>query len=708
MNEFLEKLSHEFQTPFTNSVLIFSVILFIILLVPIFFNRFKIPGIIGLILSGTIIGPHGLHLIQRNSAVNLFSTIGLLYIMFIAGLELDLGEFKKHRKKSIIFGVLTFLIPISIGFLVFYFLIDYPMAASVLIASMLATHTLIAYPIVTRLGIAKNHAVAVAVGGTILTDTAVLIILAIITGAVEGGLTPRLWASLGVSISIFALIVVFVVPKISSWFFTRLEDEKSAHFIYVLSVVFFCAFLAELAGLEPIIGAFAAGLTLNRLIPHTSSLMNRIQFVGNSLFIPFFLISVGMIVDLKILTTNPEAILVALTLACISIISKGSAAKLTGLLFKYTKAESNLLYGLSGAHAAATLAIILVGYNIGLVGDNVLNGTVILILISCVVASFAAEKAGKKVALESDTEEHEQPLANGQRILVPISNPVTMERLIDFAITLKEPKNPSPIVALSVVQDDDKAQAKLVQAKKMLEKAIVHAAAADQRIEITATIDQNVTNGIKRVTREMFITDLVMGWPAKNKLAEIIFGKTFDIVVNQTTQNLFITRFTLPLNTHRHINILCPPFAEKEDAFYKWLACLLRMANRLSLSITVYASSQTHHYIEDFLQKNKISVSVDFKETNDISNLPRLINKVHPNDIFVLVSSRKGSISYTPYLDLLPRKMVKQFNDNSLIFVYPETASVEPTLNYTETTDGGLLEKGIDLLREVKGIFKKN
>lgn len=706
MNEFWDRLLHEFQTPFTNSVLIFSVILFIILLVPIFFNRFKIPGIIGLILSGTIIGPHGLNLIQRNSAVDLFSTIGLLYIMFTAGLELDLGEFKKHRTKSIVFGILTFIIPISIGFLVFYYLIGYPVWASTLIASMLATHTLIAYPIVTRLGISKNQAVAVAVGGTILTDTAVLIILAIISGAVQGGLSHRLWTTLGISISIFALIVIFVVPRVSSWFFRRLEDEKSAHFIYILSAVFFCAFLAELAGLEPIIGAFAAGLTLNRLIPHTSSLMNRIQFVGNSLFIPFFLISVGMIVNLRILTTSPEAIIVALTLAGISIVAKGSAAKITGLLFKYSKPESNLLYGLSGSHAAATLAVILVGYNIELVDESVLNGTVILILISCVVASFVAERAGKKIVIESDTEEHADRTGSGQRILVPISNPTTMERLIDFAITLKEPKNPFPIVALTVVQDDDKAQAKLLQAKKMLEKAIVHAAAADQKIEITATIDQNVTNGIKRVTREMFITDLVMGWPAKTKLAEIIFGKTFDNIVNQTSQNLYITRFTLPLNVHRHINILCPPFVEKEEGFYKWLGNVFRMASRLNLRLTVFSTTQTFRLIEHFTQQNKISISVSFTEANDIGNLSHTIGKVYPDDIYILISSRKDSISYTPYLDILPRKMIKYLSENSLIFIYPETIKEDPISVYTET-DGGLLEKSIDLLKGVKDIFTK-
>src|SRR5690606_28110085 len=270
MEAFLDKLAHEFQTPFSSSVLIFSLILLIILVAPIVLNRFKIPGIIGLILSGMIIGPYGLFIIQKNSAVDLFSTIGLLYIMFIAGLELDMNEFKRHRHKSFVFGLFTFALPIILGFPVCYFLLGYEFNSSLLIASMFATHTLIAYPIVNRLGIAKDQAVAITVGGTILTDTAVLLMLAIIAGTASGQATSQLWTRLLISITCFAAFVYFVIPRVASWFFRRLEDEKNAHFIFVLLVVFFTAFIAELAGLEPIIGAFAAGLALNPLIPHTS------------------------------------------------------------------------------------------------------------------------------------------------------------------------------------------------------------------------------------------------------------------------------------------------------------------------------------------------------------------------------------------------------------------------------------------------------
>ncbi|GAA6771295.1 hypothetical protein AAGS39_20410 [Flavobacterium sp. CGRL2] len=396
MIEFFKHLLQEFELPLTNPVLIFSLILFIILLSPILLKKINIPGIIGLIISGVIIGPHGLNILAKNSAVDLFSTIGLLYIMFIAGLELDMNEFKANRNKSLLFGFFTFIFPLSIGFPVCFYLLKYDFNASFLTASMFATHTLVAYPIVSKLGIAKNQAVAITVGGTILTDTAVLIILAVIMGSSQGNLNQAFWIKLGVSLAIFSAIMFLVIPRIAKWFFKKLESEKHAHYIFVLSVVFFAAFLAEVAGVEPIIGAFVAGLALNPLIPHSSALMNRIEFIGNALFIPFFLISVGMLVDVSVILSGPTALIVAGTLSVVAIFGKWIAAFFTQLVFKYTKTERQLIFGLSSAHAAATLAVILVGFKAKILDENILNGTIILILITCIVASFATEKAAKK------------------------------------------------------------------------------------------------------------------------------------------------------------------------------------------------------------------------------------------------------------------------------------------------------------------------
>lgn len=391
-----EHISHAFETPLQNPVLVFSLILFIILLSPILLRKIRIPGIIGLILSGVAIGPHGLNLLEKNAAVDLFSTIGLLYIMFIAGLELDMNEFRKSRHKSLLFGFFTFAIPIAIGYPVCYYLLGYDTLASIMISSMFATHTLVAYPVVNSYGIAKNEAVAITIGGTILTDTAVLIILAVIIGASQGQLDQQFWVTLGISFAIFLSIMFGIIPRIAKWFFQRVEGEKTAHYIFVLCVVFFAAFLAEVAGLEHIIGAFVAGLALNKLIPHSSALMNRIEFIGSAIFIPFFLISVGMIVDVSVLFSGPTALFIAATLTVVAIFSKWIAAWFTQLSFRYSSSQRQVIFGLSSAHAAATLAVIMVGFRYEIIDENVLNGTIVLILVTCIVASLATEAASKK------------------------------------------------------------------------------------------------------------------------------------------------------------------------------------------------------------------------------------------------------------------------------------------------------------------------
>ena len=388
----------QLHLPFTSPVLIFTLILFIILLAPLLMAKIKMPDIVGFILAGVIAGPYCLNLLSKNPAVDLLATIGLLYIMFIAGLELNLTEFKNKRKRSLVFGLLTFSIPIVVGFPVCYYLLGYPLITSVLTASMFATHTLVAYPIVSKYKIAGNEAVAVTIGGTILTDTAVLILLAVIIAAKNGALTAAFWLQLTISLSAFAMIVFVVVPKLAKWFLNRPQSSNTAQYVFIMTAMFFSAFLAQMAGLEPIIGAFTAALSLNPLIPKPSKLFSNIQFAGNAIFIPFFLISVGMIVNLHALLSGWGALTVAICLTVAALAGKWLSAYFTQKIYSYSNTQRNLIFGLSSSHAAATLAIILIGYKSKIIDDNILNGTIILILITCITASFITELAGKKLS----------------------------------------------------------------------------------------------------------------------------------------------------------------------------------------------------------------------------------------------------------------------------------------------------------------------
>jgi len=385
--------------PVNDPVLEFAIILLVILVSPVVFRKFKIPGILGLIVSGIIIGPNGFNIIEKSHAIDLFATIGMLFLMFIAGLDLDQQQFRRTRYKSLLFGFLTYTIPFGIGLPVCYYLLDYNLITSLMISNMFATHTMVSYPVVTRLRLTRNEAVAVATGGTVITDTLVLLVLAAITGTVNGGGGLDLYGMLFLSFIMFLLLMIYVIPPVSRWAFRRLEDDNYSQFVYIILVVFISAVLARVAGLEPIIGAFAAGFVLNRLIPTESILRNRIDFSGNALFIPFFLISVGMIVDLRIIFAGPNAIIIAAVLTIVALAGKLAASEIASRILGFTADQRKLLFGLTSSHAAAILAVIMVGYRIGIIDENVINGTIILILVTCLVSSVVTESAGRRIAL---------------------------------------------------------------------------------------------------------------------------------------------------------------------------------------------------------------------------------------------------------------------------------------------------------------------
>ncbi|HSJ66329.1 MAG TPA: cation:proton antiporter, partial [Anditalea sp.] len=431
-----------FTLPLSSPIIIFAILLFIILFAPIFLNKIRIPQLIGLIIAGAIIGPNGFHILERDSSIQLFGMVGLLYIMFLAGLEIDLADFKKNSAKSVVFGLFTFLIPMAFGIFSGIYILGFSLMASVLLASMFASHTLIAYPIISKLGVAKNKAVNITVGGTMITDTLALLVLAVIAGMATGELNNEFWIRLSISIIIFGLIVTLVFPVVARWFFKK-NDDNISQYIFVLGLVFLGALLAEMAGIEGIIGAFLAGLALNRLIPHTSPLMNRIEFVGNALFIPFFLIGVGMLIDYRVFFSDLQTIIVAVTMTVVATSSKFIAALITQKVFKFSSSQRDIIFGLSNAQAAATLAAVLVGYNlilgenidgspIRLLNESVLNGTILMILVTCTIASFVAQRGATRLALE-ETEgsgsQDEEDVEPKEKILIPINHPESIEEL---------------------------------------------------------------------------------------------------------------------------------------------------------------------------------------------------------------------------------------------------------------------------------------
>jgi Kef-type K+ transport system membrane component KefB len=717
MTDFFKHFLHEFDFPLENHILIFSLILFIILLSPILLRKLNIPGIIGLIIAGVCIGPHGFGVLEKSSAIDLFSTIGLLYIMFIAGLELDMNEFKSNRNKSLLFGLFTFIIPLASGFPVCYYLLGYDFNASFLTASMFATHTLVAYPIVSKLGVSKNQAVAVSVGGTILTDTAVLLILAVIIGNSQGNLDKEFWIRLIVSLAIFSFIMFFIIPRIAKWFFRKLESEKHSHYIFVLSVVFFAAFLAEVAGVEPIIGAFVAGLALNKLIPHSSALMNRIEFIGNSLFIPFFLVGVGMLVDVSVIMKGPNALIIAGTLSAVALIGKWLAALFTQLSFKYSAAQRQLIFGLSGAHAAATLAVILVGYRAGILDENILNGTIILILVTCIVASFATERAAKKIIVESDNDAEEIIKTNGaassEHILLPIASVANIEKLLELAIFIKDKKSANPVSILSVVSNNNEAEINILKARNKLEEFVRQASASETKVNIITTIDHNTASGITRISREIMADIIILGWPQRSGFFDKLIGEKIDSILSNTDKTTFICHLEKPLVLHKRIVIIAPPLSEHENGFGLWITKMTKLAQELSISIVLHCNEATQNAVARLLKKTKQgSGVVTMKLFTDWEDFLILSKDVNENDLIVLISARKGAASYMGVLENLPSKMDKHFPLNSRFVIYPQQFDNFSDDRYADLDiSSEPLSKGIEAVqkigKEIGSIFKK-
>lgn len=677
METFLTEIQHHFELPFANPVLIFAVLLLIILLAPILLKRFNVPSIIGLIVAGVIIGPYGLNWVSNSHAgMQMFSSIGLLYIMFIAGLELDLGEFKLNRNKSLTFGFYTFIIPLLIGFPVCYFLLGYDANASFLTASMFSTHTLVAYPIVSRMGIARNQTVAITVGGTIFTDTAVLIILAIILSNSDGGLNPAFLVRLLLSLLLFSLIIFVLVPRFAKWFFKRAAPEKYSTFIFVLFVVFASGFLVELGGIEPIIGAFAAGLALNRLIPHSSALMNRIEFFGNALFIPLFLISVGMLVDVSVLFDGPWTLIVALVLTAVAIVGKWLAAWATQKTFRYTSTQRDLIFGLSSSHAAATLAIILVGYRAGILDVYILNGTIILILLTCIVASVSTQRAARKIVIGEESE----PLSTEsmgefaqEKILVPIANPTNIGQHVELALLLKDKGSINPVSLLGVVPNNEEAEKNILSFRKQLQEFVSTATAAEVHVDIITTIDHSPADGIMRTARETMTDIVILGWPGRAGLWDKLLGEKIEMIIKSTDKNLFVCHVDQNLILNRRIVVISPPLVEKEDGFGMWVNKISKLSSELSIPVLHLGHPDTRAAM---LEINK-STNFTFEPFVDWSNPMSCGDKIKKDDLILLVSAHPGYISHIPVLESLPTRIENRFPDHNRIVVYPKQHQVD-------------------------------
>ena len=674
-------ISHEL--PLTDPVLKFLLILVIILSAPLLLNKLKIPHLLGLIIAGAIIGPNGLNLVLRDSSIILSGTAGLLYIMFLAGLEIDMGDFKKNSGRSFVFGMYTFLIPMALGIVAGLYVLHFSMETSILLASMFASHTLIAYPIISKLGITKDKSVTITVGGTMITDMMALLVLTVIVGMATGVIGEHFWTRLSISIVIFVLFVVIAFPIAGRWFFKHVQDSIS-QYIFVLVMVFLGAYLAELAGIESIIGSFLAGLSLNRLIPRSSPLMHRVEFIGNSIFIPFFLIGVGMLIDYRAFFTSFDTIKVGIVMIIVATIAKYAAAWLTQKTFRMSVDQRRIIFGLSNAQAAATLAAVMVGYNvilgqtpegepIRLLNESVLNGTILMILVTCTMASFSAQRGAHNLAATASSETDETG-DHKERILIPLSNEDTAEELVNLSLATKSKKNTHHLYALNIldnkVSGDDQ---QLKKSRRLLENAALTAAATDTHLQELQRYDLNVTNAILSVILEHRITDLVLGLHKEKGIPSSFLGRITEGILDYSDVTTLIYKPAQPLSTMKRHLVVIPVQAEKEAGFPQWVARVWNVIQNTGAKAIFYGSSDTLGRLKTLLGKR--GGEMEFTEFSDWEDFLIVFRDVHKDDNLWIVMSRHNGISFNPSMNRIPGYLNKYFQQNSFILVYPLQAN---------------------------------
>ena len=675
--------SLRFAEPLGDPTLKFLVILGIILFAPILLNRFRIPAILGLIIAGIIVGPYGINLLERDSGIILSGTAGLLYIMFLAGLEINLTDFKKNSGKSLLFGMYTFLIPMAFGFLSAYYVFNFDLLPSILLASVISSHTLIAYPIISKYGIAKNRSVTVTVGGTMVTNILAFLVLAAIVRMTTSEVNTQFWVQFGVSVVVFGVIVMVGFPILARWFFKRFKDSVS-QYIFVLAMIFLGAVLSELAGMEGIIGAMLAGLALNRLIPTTSPLMNRVEFVGNAIFIPFFLIGVGMLVDYRAFFTDWATIKVAVVLTAAAIFAKYAAAWLTQKNLKYSTDERRVIFGLSNAQAAGTLAAVTVGYNIvlryteygepiRLLNESVLNGSIVMILISCTIATFAAQRGASNISLaesiSSDTPSQERE-NQWEKILIPISHPENIEELINLSALIKKPDNKHGMYALNVIKNRDTDPNADKKAQKVLEQAEKTAAALDLRLNTQMRYDVSVSNAITSIMKQNRVTDLVLGLHVKTEISESFLGDITENILERSSATTYIYRPIQPISTIKRHVILIPENAETEFGFPLWVTKMWHLGQATGSKLMFYGNEKVIEILRDVHSKNN-SINVGFKEFENWDDFLIISRDIQSDDNLIVVMSREHKNSYQHGMKKIPQYLNSYFTDRSFILIYP-------------------------------------
>ena len=663
--------------PITDPTLIFFVVLLMILLSPIIMGRLRIPHIIGMVLAGVLVGKYGLNILGRDASFELFGRVGLYYIMFLAGLEMDMEGLKKNRNRVMIFGMLTFLVPFAMTYFMGVSLLGYIPLASLLLAAIMASNTLIAYPIVGRYGLTRHTSSTLSVGSSMMALFMALIVMASIVNSFHGNGGILFWLLFILKFVAYCVGLIMVIPRVTRWFLRRYSDAVM-QFIFILAVVFLSAALSDAVGLEGIFGAFMSGLILNRFVPKVSPLMNRIEFTGNALFIPYFLIGVSMLINVRLLFAGSKILWVVFCIVFFGTLGKAVAAYLAARIFRMSWLAGHMMFGLTSAHAAGAIAMVMVGRRLEvapgqyLFGDEVLNGIVIMILFTCVISTVITERAAQRLRLQEKEDQNMMKNLDDEKILIPVKYPEYSDNLITMATLMRNPRLKRELVALNVVYDDVNMRHNQAEGQRLLDHLCHLASASDVPMVTQVRVAANIANGIKHAFKEFQASEILMGLHFHKEINRSFWGEFTRSLYNGLSRQIIVTRILQPLNTIRRIQVAIPSRAEFEPGFYRWLERLARMAGNLECRIAFHGRNETLQLVNEFIRNRFPSVRAEYEEMAHWKDLPTLGSQVREDHLFVIVTARKGTISYKTAMERLPEELNKFIKGKTIMIIFPD------------------------------------
>lgn len=666
--------------PITSPTLIFFVVLFIILIAPIVMGKLRIPHIIGMVLAGIVIGPYGLNILERDSSFELFGRVGLLYIMFLAGIEMDMEGLKKDLGKVTVFGLLTCFVPFILTYLSCVWYLGYPSLASLLLGCIMASNTLVAYPIVVRYGLQRSTVTTLSVGASMLSLLIALVVTAALVGSMSGDTGTLFWVMFFVKFVVWCIAMTWLIRHMTRWFLRRYSDSVM-QYIFVLAVMFISAATCELIGLEGILGAFVSGLVLNRFIPNISPLMNRIEFIGNAIFIPYFLIGVGMLINAGLLLEGGNTILVVACICIFGTLGKAIAAFLTSFFFHRSVHEGNLMFGMTSAHAAGAIALVMVGVNLEiapgqhLLGDEALNAVVIMILFTCIISTVVTDYASRTIVLKEKSQRkmpEDDGKADDEKILIPVKYPETCDTLLNMAMLMRNEKLSRGLIALNVVYDDLDATYNQQEGQRLLQQIEKKAAAADVQVQTQVRLATNIANGIKHAFKEYDASEIILGQHIHDNSTRRFWGQFAQSLFNGLNRQIIIARCTIPLNTIRVFHVAVPSRAEYEPGFYRWLERVSRMVTRLGCRILFHGRDESLSLIRTFLSNRFPSIRADYAIMQHWNDFKSLAAQVEEHQMLVVVTARPGTVSYKSAMERLPDELTTYYKYKNVMIIFPD------------------------------------